>query len=147
MINQYLNDCFIDVDVENQKIIFDNKGKQRNDFNAKVFNDIDDSISKFSIIPDHYMERKDNIYVFDSKYYQTLDQLNYKQFVYTLLIGNSQLGRNKNIYSALLLPGTTKSGFHIKLSVPYSQLKPGCNYIIEQYLNIKYIMKNYIGKR
>lgn len=144
MVNKYLNDYFVNVDLENNRLIFE-KRRDRLNFKAKTFNDIDTSENKFSIIPDHFLQENENIYVFDSKYYEEVNGLNYKQFTYTLLLGNSQMGRNKNIYSALLLPGKRKDRLHIHLNIPYQQMKPGCNFIIEQYLDVKTLMKNYLN--
>ena len=145
MVNKYLNDCFVKVDKENRKLEFKyERIKRANHFNSKKFN-IDRSEHKFSIKPDHYCEEEDNMYVFDSKYYDEISDLNYKQFSYTILLGNSQLGNNKNLYSALLLPGKNRGKLHLKLDIPYCQLNQGCNYIIEQFLDVKLLMKNYLN--
>ena len=45
----------------------------------------------------------------------------------------------------MLLPGERESGLHLKLDTPYCQLNQGCNYIIEQFLNVKLLMKNYLN--
>lgn len=145
MVNKYLNDCFVEVDEINRKLIFNyDKEIKRKRFSKHTFNDIDTSYHKFSIAPDHYYADDKAMYVFDSKYYSNIDEFNYKQFSYTLLLGNSQLGTDKKMYSALLLPGKQDGKIHIQLSIPYCQLKPGCNYIIEQFLDVKMLMKNYI---
>lgn len=145
MVNKYLNDCFVKVDTENNKLIFDYKRKKHNKkFENKKFN-IDKSEHGFFIRPDHYYSDENTIYVFDSKYYKEITDLNYKQFSYTILLGNSKFGNNKELYSALLLPGKNKNGLHLKLDLPYCQLNQGCNYIIEQFLNVKLLMKNYLN--
>lgn len=145
MVNKYLNDCFVKVDKENYKLIFDHKKKQnKTKFKNEKF-DIDKSEHKFFIRPDHYYSDDNTIYVFDSKYYEDIKDLNYKQLSYTILIGNSQFCNGKDIYSALLLPGKNKSGLHLKLDLPYCQLNQGCNYIIEQFLSVSLLMKNYLN--
>lgn len=145
MVDKYLNDCFVKVDKENHTLIFDNNKKDRKKkFRNKKF-DIDKSEHKFSIRPDHYYSDENTIYLFDSKYYEDMTDLNYKQFTYTILLGNSKLGYNKELYSALLLPGGKNSCLHLNLNIPYCQLNQGCNYIIEQYLNVKLLMKNYLN--
>ena len=145
MVNKYLKDCFVSVDKENYKLIFDyNKKSKTKQFEDKRFN-IDKSKHKFFIRPDHYYTDDNTMYVFDSKYYEDILELNYKQFSYTILLGNSQLGNNKDLYSALLLPGRRKSGLHLKLDIPYCQLNQGCNYIIEEFLNVRLLMKNYLN--
>lgn len=145
MVNKYLNDCFVKVDEEHRKLEFEyDKSKKHFSFNSKKF-DIDVSEHKYYIIPDHYYNDETSIYLFDSKYYQEISDLNYKQFSYTILLGNSQLGNSKKLYSALLLPGKKPNGIHLQLDIPYCQMNPGCNYIIEQYLDVKLIMKNYLN--
>lgn len=145
MVNKYLNDCFVKVDEENNKLIFDCNRKQRNKrFESQRFN-IDVSEHKFFIIPDHYFSDDNTIYIFDYKYYQDITDLNYKQFSYTILLGNSNIGSDKNLYTALLLPGNSNTTLHLKLDLPYCQLNQGCNYIIEQFLNVKLLMRNYLN--
>lgn len=145
MVNKYLNECFVAVDKENNELIFDPKRKQHiKRFENKKFN-IDKSEHKFFIRPDHYYSDENTIYIFDSKYYKNITDLNYKQFSYTILLGNSNIGNNKNLYSALLLPGNSRNNLHLKLDIPYCQLNEGCNYIIEQYLDVKLLMKNYLN--
>ena len=140
-----LNDCFVKVDKENHKLIFDyKKRKNTKKFKNETFN-IDKSKHKFVIKPDHYYFDEDTIYVFDSKYYKNIADLNYKQLAYTILLGNSELGNNKNLYSALLLPGTGEDGLHLELDSHFCQMNQGCNYIIEQFLNVKLLMKNYLN--
>ncbi len=145
MVNKYLNDCFVRVDEQNRKLEFKyERNKKSNNFKSKKF-DIDKSEHKFSIKPDHYLNDGENMYVFDSKYYNEINDLNYKQFSYTILLGNSQLGKNRKLYSALLLPGKSKGKLHLQLDIPYCQLNQGCNYIIEQFLDVKLLMKNYLN--
>lgn len=145
MVNKYLNDCFVKVDKENHKLIFDYKKRKSNKKFANRRFDIDKSEHEFYIQPDHYYSDENTIYVFDSKYYNDITDLNYKQFSYTILLGNSQLGNGKELYSALLLPGKSKNGLNLKLDLPYCQLNEGCNYIIEQFLSVKLLMKNYLN--
>lgn len=145
LVNKYLNNCFVGVDKENNKLIFDDKRKHpTKKFENKKF-DIDKSEHKFFIRPDHYYSDENTIYIFDSKYYNNITNLNYKQFSYTILLGNSKIGNDKNLYSALLLPGKSNTSLHLKLDLPYCQLNQGCNYIFEQFLDVKLLMKNYLN--
>ena len=36
-------------------------------------------------------------------------------------------------------------GFHLNLDLPYRQLNDGCNYIIEQYFDVKLLMNKYLN--
>ncbi len=142
MINKYLNEYFERVD--NRKLIF-NKDKIHNiEFEQKEIPIGQRGKKEISIKPDFYFEDENSIYVFDAKYYKDLSNIEYKQVAYTLLLGNSQLNRQKDIYSALFLPGTEPNGLHVLLSKEFEQMKEGCNYIIEQYMDVKMLMKNYI---
>lgn len=145
MVNRYLNEYFIGVDNENRKLIFNSSKINNCKFNAKDFT-LDNRFSDKNIIrPDFYYEKEKDIYVFDAKYYENLKELNYKQVAYTLLLGNSQLKNNKNICSALFMPGIHENGLHLVLNDNFKQLKEGCNYIIEQFLDMHQMMKNYIN--
>lgn len=149
MVAKYLNDYFAGVDTERREILFDySKRKDKNIFEYQKSFKIDDSINKFSIQPDYFYEDIENnsIYVFDSKYYTEINELNYKQLVYTIIIGNSIYGNGKKLYSTLILPGNKKSQFHIDLSEGYKQWNEGCNKIVEQYLDVNRVMLNYLNK-
>ena len=146
LVENYLNKCFIGIDPTNRMLLFDDtfNNKEKKFGKEKPFK-IDNSENHHTIQPDHYYSNEDLMYIFDSKYYEDLNDLNYKQFAYTLILGNSQLGANKKVYSALLLPGHQKMGFHLNLDLPYRQLNDGCNYIIEQYFDVKLLMNKYLN--
>ena len=144
MINQYLNDYFDYVDVKNKKIIFSEEKNNKFSF-FKLKERIDSRFNNKNIIePDFYFENDSSMYVFDAKYYENLDSIEYKQVAYTLLLGNRKEKGSKEIYSALILPGTKNNGLNLLLKEEYCQLKDGCNYIMEQYMDVKKVMKNYI---
>lgn len=145
MVNKYLNDYFKEVDPKTQKLLFnDKKGEFNRKFSSKSF-DIDKSNHNFSIKPDHYLDEEKTVYIFDSKYYDDVNDLNYKQFAYNVLISNKTLPEEKLIYSALLLPGKKESKIHLDIADDYRQGNISSNYIIEQYLPIKEIMHNYLN--
>lgn len=152
MIQKYLNDYFYGVNIFNNNIIFDyTKRMQEERFEYQKHFKIDASDNKFEIIPDHYYENEEAIYIFDSKYYIKIRELNYKQFAYTIMIGNSKTGKDKygnkkKLYSALLLPGSREHKMHIILTDEYAQLNEGCNKIIEQYIDVNSVMLNYLNK-
>lgn len=54
------------------------------------------------------------MYIFHSKYYYQLDELNYKQYSYTELLRYS-MPTVTNIISVLILPGRLKSDIHFSL--------------------------------
>ena len=145
MVNKYLNDCFEKVDDETKIIEFSSERNiDKKSFSHKQLN-VDKSEHNFSINPDHYLTEDDKIYVFDSKYYNEINDMNYKQFTYNVLIGNNKMSKEKILYSALLLPGLKENSFHLNLVDEFGQDNDSCNFIIEQYLPVKTIMKNYLN--
>ena len=147
MVENYLNKSFVGINEETRFLEFSDNKESGIYFKKDAPFVIDDSIHKRSIQPDHFYIDNDVIYVFDSKYYEEIDDLNYKQIAYTILLGNSHIHSEKKIYSALLLPGHKENGYHLALNKDYKQDKDGCNYIIEQYLDVKMLMKKYIGNK
>lgn len=86
MVATYLNKYFKCVDEGSNSIIFDKSlvtSKLR--FESKEFL-IDDSSHQFKIRLDHYAKNDDSIYIFDSKYYYGVSDLNYKQFSYNEIL-------------------------------------------------------------
>ena len=157
MINKYLNEYFegIEVkdiknikDVEDVNLVFNNKEKTNKFKFIKDHKLIDARFNDKNILePDFYFENEKEMYVFDAKYYNNLDSIEYKQVAYTLLYGNRKTKGEKEIYSALFLPGTKTNKFNVLLDEEFKQQKDGCNFIIEQYLDVKAIMKNYINMK
>lgn len=144
MVEKYLNDFFVGVDEVNDKLLFDKRiTKSLVTFNRKTFC-IDDSPHKYKIEPDHYGVSDNIQYIFDSKYYYNVSNLNYKQFSYNELL-SPIIGCGSKTYSALILPGNeSKSSLHLSLNSAFVGGKTSCTKIIEQYLDIKEIMINYV---
>ncbi|WP_225744448.1 hypothetical protein [Marinilactibacillus sp. Marseille-P9653] len=150
MIEFYLNSHFISA---NPKKIVMSEEKNKNNtkkFTKRTFhpNYVN---SKHNIQPDHYLEEEDTQYIFDAKYYQNLDGINYKQIAYQMFLENYSDSKeepyNKKFtetISALILPGNFESKVHF-------QIKPEFNYIeykkkftiLEHYLDVKKVMRSY----
>lgn len=107
--------------------------------------------------PDHFLISNGRRYIFDAKYYQKIDNLNYKQIAYYFLLKHHQ-GRfdqetQKTVplktFNALLLP-TERTMEHIDNYNKHFELNPTYNLdedsfeIIEQYLNVIDLMFSYI---
>lgn len=148
MVHKYLNNYYSYVSKNCDALMFDYS--QKNDSQKFCFEKsfkIDDSPYSREIKIDHFYDDaiSNSIYVFDSKYYSVNPQkLDYKQLVYTILIGNSKLYCYKHLYSALILPGKERSKMHLVLSSDFRQDNDGCNRIIEQYLDVNNVMRNYV---
>ncbi len=145
MVSKYLNKYFKCVDEVSDSIIFDKSlvaSPLR--FEAKEFS-IDDSPHRFKIRLDHHAKQDDSIYIFDSKYYYNVSDLNYKQFSYNEILRGG-ISKSTKIYSALILPNnSTCSNLHFSLSPAYLGDRKTGTKIIEQYLNIKEVMQTYIS--
>lgn len=141
MVNKYLNNFFINFD--NDNLYFSNEIIQKDYvFDKKKFY-VDDANNHY-IEPDHFASSGDNYYVFDSKYYQNILELNYKQLCYQFLLSNFFLTENENalIISALFLPGDSNSKLNYNIKEKYSgelSLKT-----IEYYLNVSVVMMSYV---
>lgn len=145
MVSKYLNKYFKCVDETISSIIFDKSlvvSPLR--FEAKEFY-VDDSPHGFKIRLDHHAKQDDSIYIFDSKYYYNVSDLNYKQFSYNEILRGG-VPMSTKIYSALILPHNfTCSNLHFSLSPAYLGDRETGTKIIEQYLNVKEVMQAYIS--
>lgn len=143
MVSKYLNDRFVYINSSNE-MVFDENKRNHLVFDVATYN-IDESSHHYKIILDHYAKSNDSQYIFDSKYYYDIEELNYKQFVYDIVLDyiNNQTS-NLKTYSALLLPGFMNDKIHLNVKKEYNSLISGNHYIIEKYLAVKDVMQNYI---
>lgn len=146
MVNKYLNDCFARIGLSEDVIIFDESLPKSPVSFKTVTYQIDDSSNHFQIELDHYGISEDEQYIFDSKYYYELNELNYKQFTYDIVV-DSFANRSRRIktYSALLLPGNEVSGFHLNLNKNFGGLTVRQHQVIEQHLDVKKVMMHYVN--
>ncbi len=144
MIMLYINRHFIGISESTGEALFDqNQKKSSIDFDKKIYNDIDISNNKFSIDIDHLAIDRDKLFIFDSKYYSKIKGLNYKQLAYNELLRYSNL-KVKELHNILFLPGEYCIKEHFKYSSRYAGPRKIGLKIMEQYLPIKEIMKDYI---
>ena len=83
MVEVYLNNYFLSAEME--RIIFSTTKITDNSFKKGTFV-VDESGKK--IEPDHYFEKNNYRYIFDSKYYEEIKGINYKQLSYQFLLTN-----------------------------------------------------------
>ena len=141
-IEMYLNRYFKCVDSIAEKIIFDvNQVVSKISFKKKPF-DIDESSNGFSIEPDYFALDGDIMYLFDAKYYNKIDGLNYKQFSYNELL--RYYGYIKKMYSILLLPGKPDVKTHFQMNKSYIGNRSYGTTIKEQYLDVKEVLLKYV---
>lgn len=150
MVNEYLKNYFMEIN-EN-KLIFEEFPKvTKNNFSKKRFYPDIRGKEGYYIELDHYLKQVGIEYLFDSKYYQKVWGLDYKQLAYYQMFQNQNANK---IYAALLLPthretqhpDNFKIHFHFN---PYflkeitedsiEEFK-----IIEQYLNVQQVIQAYL---
>lgn len=148
MVENYLNNHFVKID---KGLVFDESSTCRNRFTKMVF--YPDSMNPSHYIqPDHYLEKADCRYVFDSKYYNDIKGVDYKQIAYCFMLSQFNGGdRNEETrvnsvrtYGALILPGDKPQRIHFSLAPNYQRLGLEC-VIYECYLSCKKVMKQYIS--
>lgn len=144
MVGVYLNKYFVNVDDSLNKINFDrNINISALSFQTKEFR-VDNSPNSFKIRLDHFAYDDESIYIFDSKYYESISELNYKQFSYNELLRGS-ISDGIKIHSALLLPYYSDiTKLHFLLDPIYLGTRKTGTKILEQYLNVKDVMETYI---
>lgn len=145
MVEKYLNHYFAGVDPTSGEIFFDTSQETSSvRFVDKTFV-VDDSPNAFKIRLDHYGLKDDKQYIFDSKYYYEVSELNYKQFAYDVLL--QSLNQNSNTYNVLILPGPPHSSIHLDVKLDYRCPTLLNHRIIEQYLDVKTIMEHYVAEQ
>lgn len=137
IVQEYLNNYFVKIE-ENGLIFSKEKLERLNSFKKEKFN-VDKVHYNHRLEPDHYLKSNNNQYIFDAKYYTSINTLNYKQLGYHAILRS----KASKTYSALILP-TSKSNLfnvkHFELKDEYYS-EPNDNIIIwECYLNMKYAM-------
>ena len=144
MIESYLNKHFAGINKSTGAAIFNARSHETKiDFVTERFNDIDNSTHQFYIEVDHIAKDDDRLYIFDSKYYTSVTELNYKQIAYNEIL-RYYFQKLNHMHNILFLPGPEGSKLHFSYSSKcVGTRKYGTN-IIEQYLNIKRVMEDYI---
>jgi hypothetical protein len=146
MIGHYLNNHFSHID-QNNNLYFETDNIESNiKFSKKTFQ-VDKSFNNFTIEPDHYFIDDELQYIFDAKYYDVLDHLNYKQYSYHEML-KSNKEENKTI-SALIIPSDNEHSSEIHFSLAETYVKEGTTSttIISQKLKTKNVMISYLNSK
>jgi hypothetical protein len=157
MVNSYLNNHFNGV-IEG-KLDFVNVRTNKAFKKEIIYADAraSDANSKkgHRLEPDHYLIEGGRRYIFDAKYYQNIDSLDYKQVAYYFLLKHYQGQPYDNnlyvlpleTYNALILPSEStenKCEPHFKINPNYNQTDKNFQ-IFTQYLNTINVMKSYVN--
>lgn len=145
MISKYLNKHFAGIDPSNGAAIFDKSlSKSVLSFSNKRFSDIDLSHNNFYIDVDHIAYENKVLYIFDSKYYSEIKDLNYKQLAYNEILRYHYPG-TVEINNILFLPGIDSTDLHFSYAPNYIGNRTIGNKIVEQYISPKKVMKCYLN--
>lgn len=147
MVNHYLKYNFSEI--RNNQIIFDRSTARKSDFKKVAFHpNIANKSHYFE--PDYYFAENDTQLIFDAKYYTNLQGIDYKQIAYFLFLKeyreklNSKPKYSKT-YSALILPSETRmSKIHFKMDPIFNKSNQDI-VILEEYLDIRDVMENYLN--
>lgn len=144
MILSYINRHFIGISTSTGEAVFDiSQAKSVIAFNDAAFDDIDLSHHNFSIDVDHLAFDNGRLFIFDSKYYSIVDELNYKQLAYNELLRYHFSGTTE-IHNILFLPGEDAIREHFKYAPDYVGPRRIGLTIMEQYIHPKKIMRDYV---
>ena len=101
----------------------------------------------FNVEYDHLYITLDNVaYLFDSKYYKEIKNLDYKQIAYNYILKSSEIYINREVVNGLILP--TEKEYHHRVHVDTRDREGLLEdlFIIEHYLNVKEVIKSFIAK-
>lgn len=147
MVHNYLNSNFAGYDFQNETIVFENECRKH--FFKKEKSSIeteDKNNHKFFIEFDHITRPDEHgrVFLFDSKYYTRISEVNYKQVAYHYFLSNGANGvkiKPDDIVNGLILPTEKK----YKSRVHIDRRDIDGVYIQEHYINIRDVMEKYIG--
>lgn len=144
MISKYLNRHFIGIDSINGAAIFDETSLNSTImFEQKRFTDIDLSKHNFYIDIDHISYENNILYIFDSKYYKDIKELNYKQLSYNEIL-RYHYPEVEEIHNLLILPGEDRADLHFSFAPGYIGSRTIGTKIIEQFIVPKKVMEDYV---
>lgn len=143
-VEKYLNDKFNGV--KDNQFIFDDQG---NHYFFKKNRRKYAKDSDWRLEPDHYYyDKKDKaLYLFDSKYYRNLKDLNHKQLVYHFLFKHRE--KAEKVYDALVVPteGPSTTKVHVEILREFLALDNNGKFeeikIYDQRLNTVKVIANY----
>lgn len=139
-----LNRHFIGIDSINGAAIFDETSLNSTImFEQKRFTDIDLSKHNFYIDIDHISYENNILYIFDSKYYKDIKELNYKQLSYNEIL-RYHYSEVEEIHNLLILPGEDRADLHFSFAPDYIGSRTIGTKIIEQFIVPKKVMEDYV---
>lgn len=143
IVEKYLNTFF--KGVTQQGLVFSNQRVGKSYHFKKVVFHVDKAHPNHRLEPDHYYNDKEEQFIFDSKYYSKVYDLNHKQVAYYTFLKNQA----QRTYNALIIPTEKESSplptpLHFELDPKFYTHEDDQIKIWEYYLNIADAMRNYI---
>lgn len=140
MVQKYLNLYFVGVK-DGLPVIDTSCTNNNRKFVKKAFK-INNLNQKHQIEPDHYYIENDNQYIFDSKYYISLDRIDYKQIAYYSMLKSLVEGETFNV---LILPTEEDSDsyYYFELNEKYYTEAKNKISIVATYLNMRNVIESY----
>lgn len=143
IVEKYLNTFF--KGVTQQGLVFSNQRVEKSYHFKKAVFHVDKAHSNHRLEPDHYYNNEEEQFIFDSKYYSKVYDLNHKQVAYYTFLRK----KAQRTYNALIIPTEKESSslptpLHFELDPDFYTHEDDQIKIWEYYLNIADAMRNYI---
>jgi len=147
MIHNFLNSNFAGYDFKTETILFENECRKYSFKKEKdSIETADKNNHRFLVEFDHKTKVNDDgkLFLFDSKYYTRVSEVNYKQVAYHYFLSNGANGEiipPESIVNGLILP--TKQNYRSAVHIDRRNIDGV--YIQEHYINIREVMEKYIS--
>lgn len=100
---------------------------------------------KFSVEYDHlYINEYERAYLFDSKYYKNIQNLDYKQMAYYFILKSSKNYINKEVVNGLILPTEEEYYYKVHLDTRDREGLLKDLFIVEHYFNVKEVIESFV---
>lgn len=147
MVRKYLNDFFQEVSSEGL-LVFDESSKHNNNFQKLTFklDNREKDMDTYKIEPDYYYDDGTTKFIFDAKYYNQIDSLNYKQLSYYFLLRNLDM-ENRDIelvHNVMILPTAEKEVIRLHFDMKKEANRGQEFKMYEYYLNMKKTLRYYL---
>lgn len=146
MVNSFLSDNYDSYDVESNRMLLVN-GCKKHRFEKKTELIQSEHMTKsngvgYSVEYDHFCKEGDVVTLFDSKYYNEIVNVNYKQIAYHYFLNNrfNKQEVPKQIINGLVIP--FEGDYYSKIHLDRSDIDGVV--IVEHYFNLRDVMKAYL---
>ena len=151
MVENYLNSNLYDVENSGGLIFKKDSNKYRFKKEKEYIENLEvreSGLSRnFSVEYDHLYIKSDGIaYLFDSKYYKGIRDLDYKQMAYYYILKSSENYINEKVVNGLILPTEDEYHYRVHLDTRDREGLLEELFIVEHYLNVKEVIGSFVGE-